>query len=146
MPENKTQPTTQSVAQFLAAIPEDQRRQDCQTLVDLMRQVTGAEPTLWGSNIIGFGKYHYVYDSGREGDSMLTGFSPRKPALTLYVSLGGASEEREALLQKLGKYKAKGGCLYIKKLEDVHTPTLKKLIALGVKDAKKQDKPPKKRA
>ncbi len=141
----QTQPTDTSVAAFLAAIPDEQRRLDCQTLVDLMGQVTGAEPKLWGSNIIGFGQYHYVYDSGREGDSMLTGFSPRKPALTLYIALGGASEERTALLEKLGKYTAKGGCLYIKKLEDVHTPTLKKLIALGVKDTKKQDRP-KKRA
>jgi hypothetical protein len=97
---------------------------------------------LWGSNIIGFGQYHYVYDSGREGDMMLTGFSPRKPALTLYVSLGG-SEAREALLEKLGKFKTGQGCLYIKKLEDVHTPTLKKLIALGVKEARQKDQPKK---
>jgi hypothetical protein len=84
MPENKTKPTTQSVAQFLAAIPDDQRRQDCETLVALMSQAAGAEPKLWGSNIIGFGQYHYAYASGREGDMMLTGFSPRKPALVLY--------------------------------------------------------------
>jgi hypothetical protein len=139
MPENKTKPTTQSVAQFLAAIPDEQRRQDCQTLVTLMSTAAKAEPHLWGSNIIGFGQYHYVYDSGREGDMMLVGFSPRKPALVLY-GLGGA-EQREALLDKLGKYKTGKGCLYIKKLDDVHLPTLKKLIAEGVKVAKKKDQP-----
>ena len=126
MPENKTQPTAQSVAAFIAALPDEQRRQDCQTLVDLMRAATGAEPRLWGSNIVGFGQYHYVYASGREGDSLLIGFSPRKPALVLY-GLGGA-EQREALLEKLGQHKTGKGCLYIKKLEDVHLPTLKKLI------------------
>jgi hypothetical protein len=141
MPENKTKPTAQSVAQFLAAIPDEQRRQDCETLVALMSQAAGAEPKLWGSNIIGFGQYHYVYESGREGDMMLTGFSPRKPALVLYGLGSGA--QREALLEKLGKYKTGKGCLYIKKLEDVHTPTLKKLIALGVKEAKKKDQPKK---
>src|SRR5258708_25776174 len=108
----------------------------------MMSQAAGAEPKAWGSSIRGFGQYHYVYDSGREGDMMLTGFSPRKPALTLYVSLGG-SEGREALLEKLGKYKTGKGCLYIKQLADVHTPTLKKLIALGVKEAKKKDQPQK---
>src|SRR5712692_8833066 len=100
MPENKTKPTAQSVAAFLAAIPDEQRRQDCQTLVAVMSQAAGAEPKLWGSNIIGFGQYHYVYESGREGDMMLTGFSPRKPALTLY--LVGGFEPYPALMEKLG--------------------------------------------
>jgi len=141
MPENKTKPTAQSVAGFLAAIPDEQRRQDCQTLVALMSQAAGAEPKLWGSNIIGFGQYHYVYDSGREGDSLLTGFSPRKPALVLYGL--GSGKQREALLEKLGKFKTGKGCLYIKQLDDVHLPTLKKLIALGVKEARKKDQRPK---
>jgi hypothetical protein len=141
MPENKTKPTAHSVAAFLAAIPDEQRRQDCAALVAMMSQAAQAEPKLWGSNIIGFGQYHYVYDSGREGDMMLTGFSPRKPALVLYGL--GSGEQREALLEKLGKFKTGKGCLYIKKLEDVHTPTLKKLIALGVKEAKKKDQPQK---
>ena len=137
MPENKTKATEQSVAQFLAAIPDDQRRQDCQTLVSLMSKAAGAKPRLWGSNIVGFGQYHYVYESGREGDMMLVGFSPRKPALVLY-GMGGV-EQREALLEKLGKYKTGKGCLYIKKLEDVHLPTLRKLIEQSVKQAKKKD-------
>ncbi len=138
MPENKTRPTEQSVAQFLAAIPDEQRRQDCQMLAALMTKAAGAEPRLWGSNIVGFGQYHYVYESGREGDMMLVGFSPRKPALVLY-GMGGV-EQREALLEKLGKYKTGKGCLYIKKLEDVHLPTLKKLIERSVKEAKKKDR------
>jgi len=141
MPENKTKPTAHSVAAFLAAIPDDQRRQDCQALVDLMSQAAGAEPKLWGSNIVGFGQYHYVYDSGREGDMMLVGFSPRKPALVLYGL--GSGEQHEALLEKLGKFKTGKGCLYTKKLEDVHLPTLKKLIALGVKEARQKDQPKK---
>ena len=139
MAENKTKPTETSAAQFLAAIPDEQRRQDCQTLVDLMSKAAGAEPKLWGGNIIGFGQYHYVYESGREGDSLLTGFSPRKPDLVLYVSLG-ASADNAALLEKLGKHKTGKGCLYIKKLEDVHLPTLKKIIAQSVKQAKRMDR------
>jgi hypothetical protein len=138
MPENKTKPTDTSVAAFLAAMPDEQRRQDCQTLVSLMSKATGSEARLWGSNIVGFGQYHYVYESGREGDMFLTGFSPRKPALVLY-GMGGV-DQREALLEKLGKYKTGKGCLYIKKLEDVHLPTLKKLIEQGVKEAKKRDR------
>ena len=139
MPENKTKPTDTSVAQFLAAIPDEQRRQDCQALVELMSKAAGAGPKLWGSNIVGFGQYHYVYDSGREGDMMLVGFSPRKPALTLYV--GAGSDEQQALLANLGKFKTGKGCLYIKKLEDVHLPTLKKIIAQSVKQAKKKNQP-----
>jgi hypothetical protein len=138
MPENKTKPNEQGVAQFLAAIPDEQRRQDCQTLVALMSKAAKAEPRLWGSNIVGFGQYHYVYESGREGDMMLVGFSPRKPALVLY-GMGGV-DQREALLEKLGKYKTGKGCLYIKKLEDVHLPTLKKLIEQSAKQAKKKDR------
>ena len=138
MPENKTKLTAQSVAEFLGGIADDERRKDCQTLVDLMSQAAGAEPRLWGSNIVGFGQYHYVYESGREGDMMLIGFSPRKPALVLY-GLGGF-DQREALMQKLGQYKTGKGCVYIKKLDDVHLPTLKKLIAQGVKEARKKDR------
>ena len=135
MPENKTQPTEQSVTAFLAAIPDEQRRQDCQALVDLMSAATGAEPRLWGSNLIGCGQYHY--DSGREGDMFLIGFSPRKAALTVYIS--GGLESYTPLLEKLGTYTAGGGCLYIKRLADVHLPTLKKLIAHSVKAARKKD-------
>lgn len=139
MPENKTKPTDQQVAKFLDAIPDEQRRQDCYTLVSLMQKAAGAEPRMWGSNMIGFGQYHYVYESGREGDIFLTGFSPRKPALTLYLSLGGL-EASDALLEKLGKHTTGKGCLYIKKLEDVHLPTLKKLIDQSVKAARKKDR------
>jgi hypothetical protein len=139
MPENKTQPTDTSVAAFLAAIPDEQRRQDCQTLVDLMSKAAGAGPRLWGSNIIGFGQYHYIYESGREGDTMLVGFSPRKPAITLYV--GAGSDAQQALLANLGKFKTGKGCLYIKKLEDVRLPTLKNIIAQSVKQARQKNQP-----
>jgi hypothetical protein len=139
MPENKTKPTEHSVAAFLAALPDEQRRQDCQTLVTLMSAAAGAEPRLWGSNLIGFGQYHYVYASGREGDMFLIGFSPRKPALTLYIS--GGLESYALPLEKLGTYKTGKGCLYIKRLADVHLPTLKKLVALSVKAARQKDQP-----
>jgi hypothetical protein len=143
MSENKTKPTTDSVSAFLAAIEDEQCRKDSETLVGLMRAAAGTEPKLWGSSIIGFGQYHYVYESGREGDSMLTGFAPRKPALTLYIT--GGFEGQEALLEKLGKHKVGGGCLYIKQLDDVHLPTLKKIIAKSVAAGKKKNQPAKAR-
>ena len=137
MAENKTKPTETSVAQFLAAILDEQRRQDCQTLVDLMSKAAGAEPKLWGGNIIGFGQYHYVYESGREGDSLLTGFSPRKPDLVLYVSLG-ASADNAALLEKLGKHKTGKGCLYVTHLADVDRGVLEELIRTSIADLRKK--------
>jgi hypothetical protein len=138
MAENKTQPTDQSVAKFLDAIPDEQRRNDCRVIAALMQKVTREEPRLWGSNIVGFGQYHYVYDSGREGDMLLVGFSPRKANLTLYIT--GGFDDLAPLLEKLGKHKIGGGCLYIKKLEDVHQPTLKKIIEQSVKAARKRHK------
>lgn len=139
MPKNKTQPTDQSVTRFLEAIPDAQRRADCYALVDMMSRAARAEPRLWGSNIVGFGQYHYVYDSGREGDMLLVGFASRKPALTLY--LAGGLEMHAALLDQLGKYKTGKGCLYITKLADVHRPTLQKLITQSVQAARKKDQP-----
>jgi hypothetical protein len=96
-----------------------------------MREITGEEPAMWGSSIVGFGSYHYVYASGREGDWFLTGFAPRKQALTMYI-MSGFSEYDE-LLEKLGKFKTGKACLYVKKLDDIHLPTLKKLIRQSVK-------------
>jgi hypothetical protein len=122
---NKTVPTTDSVQAFLETVEPEQKRQDAFAILEIMRQATGLEPVLWGK-IVGFGQYHYKYASGREGDSMLVGFAARKQALTLYVMAG--SDEHEALLQKLGKYETGVGCLYIKRLSDVHVPTLKKLV------------------
>ncbi len=130
MAELKTKATGASVTKFLHAINEEQRRQDCLTILGLMRKATGAEPKMWGPNIVGFGDYHYVYESGREGDWFVTGFSPRKQNLTLYV-MGGFAQHTE-LLNKLGKHKMGKGCLYINTLGDVHLPTLRKLIDRSV--------------
>jgi hypothetical protein len=131
MAENKTVPTGQSVEQFLNAFADEQKRDDSFTLLRLMREVTGLEPQMWGSSIIGFGSYHYKYASGREGDTMLVGFSPRKQNLTIY-NMGGIDPDDE-LFKKLGKYTTGKGCLYIKRLGDVDLPTLKALIAQSVK-------------
>lgn len=140
MAENKTKATHASVAQFLAAVSEKQRA-DAQTVLELMQTASGEPPKLWGGSIVGFGDHHYVYESGREGDWFLTGFSPRKSSLTLYVLNGFPGQDE--LLEKLGKHKVGKGCLYINKLEDVHLPTLKKLIAASVKQARKTHQPKK---
>jgi hypothetical protein len=134
--EPKTIPTDQSIEQFLKRIPDEQKRQDCLTVLALMKQVTHADPQMWGSSIVGFGSYHYKYASGREGDSPLIGFSPRKQNLTLYLR-GDGFEQHTALLQKLGKHTTGGGCLYIKRLDDIDLPTLKKLLQQSIKQAAK---------
>ncbi len=134
MAELKTKPTDQSVEAFLNAIPDAQKRADAFALVKLIRQVTRLAPTMWGSSIVGFGRYHYKYASGHEGDSMLVGFSPRKQNLTLYLMLGAA--DYSGLLKKLGKHKTGKGCLYINKLADVDLPTLKELVKQSVRHVK----------
>jgi hypothetical protein len=131
MAELKTKPSTRSVTDFLKTVKDEQRRGDCLTILNLMRKATRSDPVMWGSNIVGFGHYHYVYASGREGDWFLSGFSPRKTNLTLYL-MGGLAQH-SALLEKLGPHKAGGGCLYIKSLQDIHLPTLRKLIQLSVR-------------
>ena len=131
MAENKTVPTDQSVDEFLNAIADEQKRTDSFALLNLMREVTGMAPTMWGSSIVGFGSYHYKYASGREGDTILAGFSPRKQYLTIY-SMGGIDPDDD-LLKKLGKHTTGKGCLYIKRLDDVDLPTLKRLVEESVK-------------
>jgi hypothetical protein len=126
MPENKTTANDQSVEQFLNTIEDERKRKDSFTILELMKQVTGLEPRMWGSSIIGFGSYHYKYASGHEGDTMLAGFSPRKANLTIY-NMGGF-EPDHALMQTLGKHTTGKGCLYIKRLDDVDVPTLKRLL------------------
>jgi hypothetical protein len=130
MAENKTKPTKSSVNGFINSLTDDTRRADAKTLVKLLQSATGEKPTMWGPAIIGFGSYHYVYDTGREGDMPLVGFSPRKAATVLYIntSFSGA----KALLSKLGKHSAHGICLNIKKLADVDQ---KVLAALAEKSA-----------
>jgi hypothetical protein len=130
MAENKTKPTAVSVTAFVAALSEPAKRSDTKTLMALMRRASGEKPRLWGPSIIGFGTFHYRYESGREGDTVLVGFSPRKPALVLYGVTG--FKGAEALLAKLGKYTTGKGCLYIKKLADVDHDVLEQLIASAV--------------
>mgnify|MGYP001244575010 CR=1 FL=1 len=126
MAELKTKPTDQSVEEFLNNIPDEKRRQECRTVAQLMQAATGAEPKMWGSSIVGFGSYHYRYASGRKGDWFLTGFSPRKQNLTLYIMPG--FEHYDELMQKLGKYKTGKSCLYVKKLADIDLKMLETLI------------------
>ena len=136
MAEQKTKPTQQSVQDFLDKIENEQVRDDCYALIKLMKKITGSEPKMWGPSIIGFGKYHYKYDSGHEGDSCLTGFSPRKQNISLYVMPG--ITDHQDLLKELGKHKAAKGCLYIKKLDDVDLNVLEKLVKRSVDTLKKK--------
>ena len=139
MAENKTKPTGEGVKKFLDAIEDEGRRKDCYAVAKLMEEATGEKPKMWGPSIVGFGSYHYKYASGREGDSPLVGFSPRKQNLTLYLMTG--FENQSEVMKKLGKHSSsKGSCLYIKRLDDIHLPTLKKLISQSVKYMKKKYK------
>ena len=126
MAENKTTPNDQDVEQFLNSVDDERKRKDSFTILELMKQVTGIEPRMWGSSIVGFGSYHYKYASGREGDTILAGFSPRKQNLTIYNM--GSVEQDDTLLKKLGKHTMGGGCLYIKCLDEIDLPALKILI------------------
>ena len=130
MAENKTKPTKLSVAAFLDALTDQTKRADAKTLVKLMQSATGEKPKMWGPSIVGFGSYQYTYESGREGDMPLVGFSPRKAATVLY-GLKGFSDA-EALLAKLGKHTTGKGCLYIKKLADVDQEVLEALVGKSV--------------
>jgi hypothetical protein len=131
MAELKTKKTDQSVEAFLNSVSDDKKRQDSFAILEMMKEASGEQPTMWGESIVGFGSYHYKYASGREGDWFLTGFSPRKQNLTLYLMSG--FEMFGDLLSKLGKHKTGVGCLYINKLEDVDQAVLKELIAQSVK-------------
>jgi hypothetical protein len=126
MAKAKTIPTEQSVETFLDTVSGEKVRDDCRAIVRLMEKVTGEKPRMWGPSIVGFGSYRYRYESGHEGDICLTGFSPRKQNLSLYVLAGFPGQE--AVLGKLGKYKAGKGCLHVKKLEDIDIGVLETLI------------------
>ena len=130
MAELKTKPNDQSVRAFLDAIPDERKRADAETVLKLMKQITKKQPKMWGPSIVGFGTYHYKYDSGREGDMFRTGFSPRKQSLTIYIMTG--FPRHDSLMRKLGKYKTGKSCLYIKTLADIDLPTLKELISESV--------------
>jgi hypothetical protein len=131
MAELKTKPTETSVESFLAGVADDARRADCRALVKLMKRVTKAKPRMWGPSIVGFGSYRYKYDSGREGEWFLAGFSPRKSDLTLYIMSGLGPHA--ALLGRLGKHKTGKSCLYLKRLADVDLDVLRELIERGAK-------------
>ena len=130
MAENKTVKTGASVDEFMTAVENKRRREDGLVLIEMMRDVTGLEPEMWGPSIIGFGSYHYKYESGREGDMPLIGFSPRKQSLSLYIMSG--FDEYEELLGKLGKHRTGASCLYINKLADVDMGVLRELVSQSV--------------
>ncbi|WP_338548988.1 DUF1801 domain-containing protein [Roseovarius phycicola] len=132
MTQNKTQATQQSVADFVTNVEPERRRKDAETLVPFFRDVTGFEPVMWGSSIIGYGRYHYVYASGREGDFLATGFSPRKSALSIYIMPGYTDFGN--VLERLGKHKIGKSCLYINKLDDVDMNVLAELVHAGLAD------------
>jgi hypothetical protein len=132
--ELKTKPTGASVSKFIDAIEDEQRRKDCRAIAAMMRQVTKSNPTMWGSSIVGFGKFEYVDRAKQRHQWFQCGFSPRKAALTLYL-MGGYAKGAESL-KKLGKVKTGGGCLYIKSLDDVNAPKLRATITQSVKRIK----------
>jgi hypothetical protein len=136
MAEIKTKPTGNDVHKFLSSIEDENKRRDCFTILGLMKEATGAEPKMWGPNIVGFGSYHYKYASGREGDWFLTGFSPRKQALTIYLMQ--QFDDKDPLLNNLGKFKTGKSCLYIKTLNDIDLPVLKKLITRSAENLAKE--------
>lgn len=135
MAENKTKPTEVSVERYLAAIEDKDRRRDCEALTKLMVKATKLKPKMWGPAIVGFGSLKYKYESGREGETCLIGFSSRKGDISIYGT--GSAPRREELLCRLGKYKTGKGCLYVGKLKDVDVQVLEKLIAESIK-AKRQ--------
>lgn len=128
--KNKTIPNDTSVDAFLDTVENERRRTDARTVKAMMERITGWEPKMWGPSIVGFGEYHYRYDSGREGDFLITGFSPRKKALTIYIMPGFT--RYDALMGKLGKFKTGRSCLYINRLDDVDLSILEELIASSV--------------
>ena len=134
MAENKTRKTGASVEGFLASVENKRRREDGFALLEMMKEITGLEPEMWGPSIIGFGDYHYRYESGREGDIFLTGFSPRKQSLSLYVMDG--FDGRDELLDKLGKHRRSVSCLYINKLADVDLDVLRELVRRSYEHSK----------
>lgn len=131
MAELKTKVNDASVKDFINSVEDEQKRKDCFRLVDMMQDITGEEAKMWGTSIVGFGTYHYKYPTGREGDFMTVGFSPRKQALTLYIMAGFSNYDD--LMQRLGKFKTGKSCLYVKKLEDVDEKVLRELIKSSVK-------------
>jgi hypothetical protein len=128
--DNRTRPTDCSPAEFIAGVENPKRRADAEVLLDWFQVVTGFPPIMWGSSIVGYGRYHYVYDSGRSGDSMITGFSPRKSSLSIYIMPG--YQDLDFFLQRLGKHKTGKSCLYINTLSDVDMNVLEEVVRHGI--------------
>ena len=126
MAQLKTQPNDQKVEDYLNTIEPQQKREDCFAILKLMQEVTGEPPKMWGSSIVGFGQYHYKYESGREADWFITGFASRSKNITLYIMAG--FDNYDELMRKLGKHSTGKSCLYIKKLEDVDQAVLRELV------------------
>ncbi len=137
MADIKTKENDASVEAFLDAVPNERKRNDSYAIVKMMKEITGEEPKMWGTSIVGFGRYHYKYASGREGDMPLVGFSPRKQNLTLYVM--PAIDDYDKLREKLGKHKVGKVCLYINKLDDVNQEVLREIVSRSVDFMKKDD-------
>ena len=136
MAELKTKKTQASVDAFIASVADERLREDCRAVLQMMKQVTRAEPKLWGTNVVGFGDVHMKYESGRELDWFLVGFAPRKDSITLYLLSG--FPRHEALMAKLGKYKTGKGCLYLKRFSDVDEKVLRQLIEASVEAMKER--------
>ena len=134
----KTVETKESVTAFLNKVPDATKKKDCFAILDIMKKQSGFDAKMWGPAIVGFGSYHYKYESGREGDAPLVAFSPRKAEISLYLS--SSFDKRDELLAKLGKHKSAKACVYIKKLEDVDVKVLEKMVELSVKHVKKTHK------
>ena len=136
MAELKTKENKASVEKFLKGVSDEKKQEDSFTILTMMKKITKEEPKMWGPSIVGFGKYHYKYESGREGEMCITGFSPRKQNLTIYIMPG--FKKYEELMKKLGKYKTGKACLYINKLEDVDMKVLKELVESSFKYMKEK--------
>ena len=136
MADQKTKPTKVSVTEFIASVPDERRRKEARTLLKVFKAATGKRPVMWGPSIVGYGSYHYKYASGHEGDCCLTGFSPRKAAISIYILAGFA--EYGALLKQLGPHKKSVGCLYLKRLDDVDLKVLERMIRASIADIKQR--------
>jgi len=135
MAELKTKASDASVSAFLQSVDGEQKRRDARDILALMKEETGKRPRMWGTSIVGFGSYHYKYQSGREGDWLVTGFSPRKQNLAVYIMLGFS--RYSTLMNRLGKYKTGKSCLYLRRLGDVDQKVLRQLVTRSVADMKK---------
>jgi len=135
MAENKTKPTKLSVTEFISSIDDSRKRADVRKVAAMIREATGKRAKMWGTSIVGYGTYHYKYASGREGDFMIAGFSPRKQALSIYIMAGFS--KYDTLMAKLGKYKTGKSCLYIKRLSDIDEKVLQRLINESVRYMRK---------